>query len=519
MQSPKKAQSAEFRGLIDFGVITIRADEFDAALDRFPPRWLIIGDAQYNISEVRSRSGKLIYVATMRAVSQGHDAAHTAAASMIKDLDPTCVVLLGIGGAKPEREFSLGDVIVGTRINDFSITAALSGGRTEIAMGGGPLHPLVQTATVNLPATKKLLGSWNTKRSIGLDLPPVDLSDKNFVGDAAWNKKTRDSLESRFGPAAQKRRPLVTDGALGSGNILVKDPELLKRWLESARDLKAVEMELPGVLAAVRSVKGEKPVLAIRGISDVVGFVRDPAWTHFACEVAASFALAFLSSELLDIETHAKPAETVDDEHHPAAPFNSSAPPPSTAPGWQPTPTWHLREDLARLYIEPQPAAGSLDRFTLAASIALSSIYLKIPETPDSPPLALTIRPTAVDLVPHEQNVQPIPGTVTGRDKKLANVTYRGIWHIKNPKKQNYDSVVGAPLCEMRLLSNGPYAVDLVLRCRDIDLEVEFFNPPADIGQKQFAVLRRVLQRLDCETPEAEYVDLARGGLHREVPS
>jgi hypothetical protein len=32
---------------------------------------------------------------------------------------------------------------------------------------------------------------------------------------------------------------------------------------------------LPGVVAAARSVNEDKPVLAIRGISDVVGYIRD----------------------------------------------------------------------------------------------------------------------------------------------------------------------------------------------------------------------------------------------------
>jgi hypothetical protein len=34
--------------------------------------------------------------------------------------------------------------------------------------------------------------------------------------------------------------------------------------------------------------------LAIRGISDVVDFNRDPDWTAYACETAAAFAQAFL---------------------------------------------------------------------------------------------------------------------------------------------------------------------------------------------------------------------------------
>jgi hypothetical protein len=51
------------------------------------------------------------------------------------------------------------------------------------------------------------------------------------------------------------------------GNVLV-DPELLIPWLRTARDLRAIEMESAGVYRAVR---GRCPMLAIRGISDIVG--------------------------------------------------------------------------------------------------------------------------------------------------------------------------------------------------------------------------------------------------------
>src|SRR5258708_37934265 len=50
---------------------------------------------------------------------------------------------------------------------------------------------------------------------------------------------------------------------------------------------------------AARSVKGDRPVLAIRGISDIVGYRRDADWTKYACHSAASFTKAFITSSLL----------------------------------------------------------------------------------------------------------------------------------------------------------------------------------------------------------------------------
>jgi nucleoside phosphorylase len=51
-------------------------------------------------------------------------------------------------------------------------------------------------------------------------------------------------------------------------------------------------MESPGVFEAARSIEGDVPIVVIRGLSDVVGFKRDPAWTLYACHAAASLAKA-----------------------------------------------------------------------------------------------------------------------------------------------------------------------------------------------------------------------------------
>jgi formylglycine-generating enzyme required for sulfatase activity len=71
----------------------------------------------------------------------------------------------------------------------------------------------------------------------------------------------------------------------------VKDPALLIPWLTTARNLLAVEMESGGVYRAARE---RCPMLAIRGISDIVGLQRADAWTKFACSSAAAFTRAFL---------------------------------------------------------------------------------------------------------------------------------------------------------------------------------------------------------------------------------
>ncbi len=53
-------------------------------------------------------------------------------------------------------------------------------------------------------------------------------------------------------------------------------------------------METAGVYEAAQTIKHQYPVIAIRGISDIVGLQRDQAWTEYACETAAAFTHAFI---------------------------------------------------------------------------------------------------------------------------------------------------------------------------------------------------------------------------------
>ena len=60
-------------------------------------------------------------------------------------------------------------------------------------------------------------------------------------------------------------------------------------------------MEISGVFEAARHSTGDLPVIAIRGISDIVGFKRDSRWTDYACNSAAAFCHALLKSGTIDL--------------------------------------------------------------------------------------------------------------------------------------------------------------------------------------------------------------------------
>lgn len=296
----ERAAVDKLRG-IDMAIISIRDDEFDAVLKYFEPNREIRGKRRtYDVAEITSATGRKYQVALLRAHEQGHGAAQSAATDVLFDLAPAWLLLVGIAGAVPEPEYCLGDVVVATRIVDFSVCAALADGSTQLAARGGPAHKAAQDVASRLPALKRKLGDWNTKDRLGMERPNAPIEDERLVGDNEWKRKVQSALIEAFGKTC--RLPLVTSAPIASGNMLVKAPSVLQSWLEHARDIKAIEMELPGVYEAARDQAGDHPVLAIRGISDIVGYKRSPEWTAYACLTAASLSHALIVADAIPLD-------------------------------------------------------------------------------------------------------------------------------------------------------------------------------------------------------------------------
>lgn len=288
--------AAELRGWVDFGVVTIREDEFSAVLDRFPHARVVEGRHRYRIRELPLPRGGSYTIAVAGCTEQGNAEALNVARDLIADLAPAFLLVVGIAAGIPADEFTLGDVVVSKRIVDFSVEAVLQDRSRRYALAGGPLHPLAAklSADVLAMAHGGELGNWNARDAITQDRPQVDLRPSNFYGDARWKKATRAKLASHFAGGVA-RSPRVVTGAIASSDRLIKDTETLDVWLKFARQIIAVEMESAGVY---RATHGEQvPFLAIRGISDVVGFDRHPDWTAYACHTAASFTRAFLLTQ------------------------------------------------------------------------------------------------------------------------------------------------------------------------------------------------------------------------------
>lgn len=226
----------------------------------------------------------------LRCAEQGGGEAQAAAHDLLDEVKPRWLFVVGIAGGKPSGEFGLGDVVVSTRVHDFSVEAMLQDGEREYNLAGGPLHPDAKAIAADLPSREQEMRGWNSPDFISAVRPAITVTDDRLEGSPKWKRKVRESLSKHVG----RDRPRVTACPIASSDRLVRDDELLSMWLKIARHACAVEMESAGIYIATHGP--QTPFLAIRGISDIVGFKRDDKWTEYACHSAAAFTRAFLQT-------------------------------------------------------------------------------------------------------------------------------------------------------------------------------------------------------------------------------
>lgn len=198
--------------------------------------------------------------------------------------------MVGIAGAIPSEDFTLGDVIFSSRIYDYSVEAKKFNERGEFSLTGGPLSKKITSGVAMLSARAEM-ASWQDGLA---SRPSVSSKKSKFYGPAKWQEKVRQSVEKHFGRKAETRQPIFFAGPLASSDRLVKDPTTLVPLLQAARHIAAVEMESGGVY---RAAQERCPMLAVRGISDVVGLRRSDEWTKYACQTAAAATKAYLSTQ------------------------------------------------------------------------------------------------------------------------------------------------------------------------------------------------------------------------------
>jgi nucleoside phosphorylase len=267
---------------IDIGIITMKEEEYDALLDKLEPSLEIEGkNRHYDVAELQTSQGEC-RVALTRVLHQGNIHAQNAANEMIADISPSFIVVAGIAGGVPTTDFCLGDVVVSSYIYDLTVEdTGPDDSSRRFDASGGHLHAEAGKLVSRLKGIERKNDNWNTDSTIGTSRPGLD--GLHTTGDESWNEAISEALKN----LARRDQPKSTAQKIASSDRLVKDPVLVKVWRTVLKGVSAIEMESAGVYVACQSAG--VPVLAIRGISDIVGWKRDEAWTLYACRTAAAY--------------------------------------------------------------------------------------------------------------------------------------------------------------------------------------------------------------------------------------
>lgn len=279
------------RSSVDIGILTIRDDEFHAVLSVLPNRAGVFTGSkrEYTLRQADAGNGEQYMVAVLRQAEQGGGETLDAARDLIDDLAPKLVLVVGIAGALPSDDVKLGDVVLSTSLHEFTLDASKTGQDTTYAAPAGRLNKALAAVVADLAFKKDDLGDWTS------DLPPqpsVSWTRRGqLYGPAVWQRGLRAKLKHHYGESSTPRMPVYVAGPIASSDRLVRDPALLFPWVATARNILAIDMESGGVFRAARE---RCPMLAIRGISEIVGLKRADAWTKYACASAAAFTRTFL---------------------------------------------------------------------------------------------------------------------------------------------------------------------------------------------------------------------------------
>src|ERR1700733_5865272 len=142
---------ATYKGKVNAAIITIKSEEQDAGAERFPEEHSVRGQYDYGLCRIDSEATKgRLLIATVRQMRQGTNAGNTLASHIIEDLDPQLILVVGIAGASPFGDAVLGDVVLGTHVNDLTVRTVTVDGSEQFSAAGGPATVDIESAIASI---------------------------------------------------------------------------------------------------------------------------------------------------------------------------------------------------------------------------------------------------------------------------------------------------------------------------------------------------------------------------------
>jgi nucleoside phosphorylase len=292
--------------LLCVAIYTIKDIEFLAVLDRLGRTTDFTGNSgqRYKTANISTQTAD-VNVMLFRGVNQGNAEAQTLIQRAIADVKPDWVFVVGIAGGAPHKDFTIGDVIVASELLEFTYEEKRDNSPSTLHPRTLPLHRLTHGFVSMLPAVLRQIAQWSAEQETTKQRPAPPTIHQIAADVPEVN---RAKLEATIRSHLDKPRtdPKVVTGTVGSSNALIKSTDFLAQISGGFKFLLCVEMESAGCYAACNT-NAPIPMLAIRGISDIVGVVRSEEWTEYACQTAASLAMHLLRSGQLSPATQEAP--------------------------------------------------------------------------------------------------------------------------------------------------------------------------------------------------------------------
>jgi nucleoside phosphorylase len=256
----------------DFVIITALEEERDAVLRKFANVQRIPSISTdirvYHRAELAFKNpdgtSSHFTVAVLCLLQKGRVEAATATGDAIRRWHPRYVLLVGIAGGIAETGVSLGDVLVSNQIVDYELQ--------EITPEGPKVRYNVYRADPRLLAAAQSL--------VGEEWLPI-----------IQQKRPR------------KGTPRRIIGPLATGDKVIAFKPVLDAYQEDWPKLIGVEMEAGGVASAAFEAADKPGFFMVRGVSDLADSEKDSpgvkAWRAYACDIAASYIVALLRSDLM----------------------------------------------------------------------------------------------------------------------------------------------------------------------------------------------------------------------------
>lgn len=204
--------------------------------------------------------GKYLVI-VMPLLGMGRVHAATATGNAITRWHPRYIMLVGIAGGVARQGINIGDILIADQIVDYEL----------------------QKVTPHKHQIR-----WDVHR------PDPRLLDayRNFK-DESWRELQQVKRPDR-------RKPKHHIGPIASGDKVIAFSEILEELLDAWPRLIGVEMEAAGVATAAFQSSEPPGFFMVRCVSDLANEHKSSAavekWRSYACDTAASFAIALLKS-------------------------------------------------------------------------------------------------------------------------------------------------------------------------------------------------------------------------------